>query len=364
MKRISIAAASAILLLGSCEEFQPVLTVEYGKPAPYEVYGGQANCTIAQLVSAYKHGSPFDMGDGKVIAGRVSTTDQPGNFYKSFYIQDDTGGIEVKIGKNGLYNDYKEGQTVYVECDGLCLGEYGYKDGANGMVQIGFNGEGTDYETSYLELPFIIDTHVFRGDPSDIEKVTPVVLTEAQLPKSSDSQKTNSNLGKLVTLKGLKYGGIDSYSNARTEVFVLLYLDSNQDKKLSANRIFVSGEGYGVTTWAMSKEKMTSYLCSGIWDSILIGNANDQNYGSVGDKKGDGSYPGIEKTAASVSQYFTMGGTNIAIRTSGYSKFADAEIDPAVLSGEKTIDVTGVLTLYQGSIQIVVNQLSDIKVNE
>lgn len=48
------------------------------------------------------------------------------------------------------------------------------------------------------------------------------------------------------------------------------------------------------------------------------------------------------------------------IRTSGYSKFADLEIDKDVLSGKKTITVTGVLTMYQGSVQLVVVDSSDI----
>jgi DNA/RNA endonuclease YhcR with UshA esterase domain len=78
--------------------------------------------------------------------------------------------------------------------------------------------------------------------------------------------------------------------------------------------------------------------------------------------KGDGSYPGVEKAAYSVSQYFTLGGTSVQVRTSGFCKFADVEIDPAVLKGEKTISVTGVINLYQGSIQITVNSLDDFVV--
>ena len=52
------------------------------------------------------------------------------------------------------------------------------------------------------------------------------------------------------------------------------------------------------------------------------------------------------------------------IRTSGYCRFADTEIDPAVLSGDKTINVTGILTLYQGRIQVTVNNITDITVNQ
>ena len=43
---------------------------------------------------------------------------------------------------------------------------------------------------------------------------------------------------------------------------------------------------------------------------------------------------------------------------------ADTEIDPAVLSGNKTIDVTGILTLYQGSVQFILLDIDGVKVNE
>lgn len=376
--------------LCACEEFSPVTTFKYGNPAPYEPCDYKPNTTIAELVKYYndnKAGNAqalMSMTGGKIIAGRVSTTDQPGNFYKSLYIQDETGGIEVKIGKNGLYNDFKEGQMVYVDCDDLAIGAYGSKNNNNGMVQIGFTGEGTDYETSYMELPFIIDNHVLRGDPDDIQKVEPVVIGEYDLPTAFDDQSTNHYIGKMVTLKGLTYGGFNSYG--AQEVFALLYLNSNADKKASSNRIFVSGTDMGVTTWAMSKEKMSAYLESGMWDSIFIGNSGDYTHGIVGDpqyayqgyKKDEQgketwdkdsagnpikTYPAIERAAYSVSQYFSCGNVSIAIRTSGYCKFADTEIPAEVLAGTKTIDVTGVLTLYEGAIQIVVNNIDDIKIN-
>lgn len=64
----------------------------------------------------------------------------------------------------------------------------------------------------------------------------------------------------------------------------------------------------------------------------------------------------------SVSQYFTMGGTEIALRTSGFSRFADRLIPEEVLDGSRTVSITGILTLYQGSIQLVVNSAEDIVV--
>lgn len=337
-----------------------MFTGKYPEPEYKEPEVIERTHTIAELAAMYKS-KPWKIDQDIIISGKVSTDDQPGNFYKSFYIQDETGGMEIKVGRNGLYNEYKPGQTVYVKCNGLTLGMYGYKSGnygGQGMVQVGYADPTGEYETSYLEHPVLVDNHIIKGALGD--PVEPVVLTESQLPGVNDTQKTNPYIGTLVTLKGLKYAN---------ETFTLLYLDSNQNKKDSKNRIFLSDKTWGVTTWAMSEAKMKEYLYSGIWDSCYLGNANDYNYGTVGDRRvvdanGVVSYPDIEKAAYSVSQYFTMGSKEIQIRTSGYCKFSDVELDPDVLSGAATIDVTGILTLYQGSVQFVLLDLDGVKINK
>ena len=379
----SLIITAALLVLSSCglkEEFQPVFTGKYPAPEPERYWSDEdfgRITSIADLVSGYTIGQPKVLGS-TVIKGTVSTTDRPGNFYKSFYIQDETGGIEIKVGKNGLYNDYLLGQTVYVDCEDLTLGMYGYKSGnygGMGMAQLGFSDPSGSYETSYMEIPLLIDAHVLRGNPSELHPVTPAVITSAsQLPNpKTATQATSKLIGSMVTLKGLTYGN---------EVFCLLYLDSNQDKKSYTNRVFLSSSNSsdptcGITTWAMSKEKMTEYLYSGIWDECKVGSGNtyaEDEEGktlTVGSYRGENGlydasingFNGIERTAYSVSQYFKLGSTDIQIRTSGFCKFCDVEIDPDVLLGRVTIDVTGVLTLYQGSFQLVVNNIDDITVN-
>lgn len=378
MKKIAIISA-ALAVLCSCqalkEEFQPVFTGSYDNPEPYTWYSDSdfSNIvSIKDLCACYSKKNPFVMPGSHVslanavIKGRVSTTDRPGNFYKSLYIEDGTAGIELKIGKNGLYNDYQQGQTVYVKLGGLSLGMYGYKDGNNGgqgMVQIGYEDPSGDYETAYLELSKLIDAHILRGDPADIRIPEPLVIDkESGLPNSkTEHQGKNGKLGRLVTLKGLKYAN---------EVFCLLYLNSQKDKEDFANRVFLSSSNNsdptcGVTTLAMSETKMTEYLLSGAWDQCKVGSGSnyakdDQgNIITIGSLKGNGRYPGVEKAAYSVSQYFKMGSTEIQIRTSGYCRFSDYEIPEDVLSGKRAIDVTGILTNYQGSLQLVVNSAAD-----
>lgn len=345
MKRyITIAAIlSATLAFVSCDEWEPVFTTKYDTPELYTPTDVKANTTIKDLKAKYKN-SPvtFDYGSNVIIGGRIISEDRTGNIYRSLYIQDETGAIEVKIGKSALYNDYKRGQMLYVNCDNLTLGRY------NGMLQIGVKDPSGSYETAYIDADYLINTHIFRGDPSDIVIADPLVVSEADIKAASSKGEQSELYGKYVTLKGLKYAN---------EIFVLLYIDSNQDTKQSKNRIFLSESQWGINTWAMSKSKYLEYLKSGIWDSAKVGNSSDQNYGTVADHKAQ-----LIKNASaySVSQYFTMaGGTEIQVRTSGYSRFSDTEIEKDILDGTP-IDITGIITNYNGSAQFTLIDLGGV----
>ena len=169
MKRIFIAIFAAAALFAGCEEFQPVFTGKYPQPQEQEPQILERTHTIAELAAMYKS-KPWKIDQDIIIAGTVVTNDQPGNFYKSFYIQDETGGMEIKAGRNGLYNEYKLGQTVYVKCNGLTLGMYGFKDGnygGQGMVQLGYEDPTGEYETSYLEHPLLVENHIIKGPMGD-----------------------------------------------------------------------------------------------------------------------------------------------------------------------------------------------------
>ncbi|MCR5519436.1 MAG: DUF5689 domain-containing protein [Bacteroidales bacterium] len=368
MKKAFIILAAALAALVSCEEWEPVYTLEYDEPAAFEPVTLEQmqqmgkKITIAQLAAKYTPGAgAIKIQEDLFIAGKVCSSDKSGNIYKSFYIQDETGGMEIKAGRSSLYSDYHEGQTVYVYLNGMSVGMYGYKSGnygGNGMVQVGLEDPTGEYETSYIEVPMLIDKHIFKGELGD--PVEPTTIDSSKLPGKNGTIANCKYLGELVHLDGLKYAD---------NVFTLLYLNSNDNKKESSNRIFVADQTWGVKTWAMSKNLMSKYLESGLWDAIKIGNSGDQKYGTVGDHKDakdilgnlvNGKHYGdIERQAATLSQYFTMDGLEVAVRSSGYGRFGDYKIPDDILDGSKTLSVTGILTLYQGSVQITVNSYED-----
>ena len=327
-KSINTILLAAVTLLAfcavSCDEFPPV---KYDDPEPYEVYtdGDFSDCTLVtvkELKDMYKS-SPVNITDNIYIKAQVISSDQSGNLYRTMYLQDATAGIELKIGTRNLYNDYKLGQWVYVKLRDLTLGDY------NGMVGIGYRSHDPEYETSYIENQYIIDTHIFRGAMD--EPVEPLLL------ESDEDIRDEGNFGKYVTIKGLTYSD---------KLFVILYYDPDGDHQdYQGNCVFLdeeSGEqgygNYGIDTWAISENAFQAMLDDPEFDFNGFLEDND-----IGKSRFVAPY------SYTISQYFQtspeMGGMDLQIRTSGYARFADTEIDSRILAGEP-FDATGILTYY------------------
>ena len=175
MKKYISILVSAVLLAG-CTEFGPVFTGEYDAPAADRIYtdedlAGKECRTIAQVKALYVNG-PVNITEDFYIKGQVTTSDRVGNFYREFYIQDETSGIAIKAGKSGLYNTYKQGQWIYVLCKGLTLGDY------EGAKQLGLEDITGEYETAYIDIQMLIDRHVLKGAMAGPdEMIKPIVVT-------------------------------------------------------------------------------------------------------------------------------------------------------------------------------------------
>jgi len=156
-----------------------------------------ANTTIAELKSAYigtltkLTDTSFYDRDSIIIEGIVVSDDKEGNFYKTIVIQDNTGGIEVKLEKTTLYNDYKRGQRVVIYCNNLYLGDYG------GLIQLGSPYTENGYtQLGGMQSDVIINKHVFRKGKTMVP-VTPLTINPTLL--------TPSNLSKLVRADDVEF---------------------------------------------------------------------------------------------------------------------------------------------------------------
>ncbi len=392
MKKLVIALAALTLAATSCEEFEPVFTLKYEEPAPFvgatdaqalAKFGVAEFTSIKDLKALYKsHGKPVKIEQPLVIRGQVTTSDESGNVYRELYLQDETGAIDFKIGRSSSYDDYKLGQILYINCNGFTLGEYGYKSGnyyGAGLVQLGLERglkldasgnwvNADEYEVSYIDFQPALDAHVLKGAIlPESERIQPLSTLSGQDLEGIRNDLQNKYVGMLVTLKDVKYGNL----RGGKEVFALFYPDPNQNHTSNEpwNRVFLSSPlndtsaddyTFGVTTWALTKHRFQTLVASGIWDAVEAGSGGNM-YGPIGstltpeDKFG---YSRLYKDvilefagAQSVSQYFVYDGVEVQVRTSGYARFADFEIPADVRDGSKTLDITGILSRYQGSAQ-------------
>lgn len=139
---MSITAIGCLLFILSCNK-------KFDQPPINEDPDIPVTMTIQELKALYPaQGSFITVEEDKVISGIVVADDKSGNFYKQIVIQDQTGGIPIRMDQNSLYASYPVGRRVYVKVKGLMLGDYG------GNIQLGLDSV-RDRDGKYLNLGLI-----------------------------------------------------------------------------------------------------------------------------------------------------------------------------------------------------------------
>jgi hypothetical protein len=87
---------------------------------------------------------PFEVVDDIYVVGYVTSSDQSGNFFKEFFIQDTpsnpTGALKIILEQVDSYNQFNKGRQVYVNLKGTFIGE---ERTGNGIYTI---GGGTEFD--------------------------------------------------------------------------------------------------------------------------------------------------------------------------------------------------------------------------
>ena len=152
--------------------------------------GPAANKTIQDIIDVYASNGTMDSichaTDTFIVKAVVVSSDEGGNFYKTMVVQDETGALEIQINKSGLYADYPVGQTVYIKCNGLVVGNY------HGIYQIGWIYQGS---IGRIDGHFR-DRYLFKdGLPKE---VTPLEI-------SSPAGINSGNVCRLVRIKNCEF---------------------------------------------------------------------------------------------------------------------------------------------------------------
>lgn len=284
----------------------------------------------------YHGGLPLStvISDKVAISGKVISTDQPGNLYRSLYIQDGTGAIEIKVGATGLYNDYKIGQTLYIKADGLVLGNYRY------MLSLGSESAESNYANGYIDRQAEINRTVLRGKIEPFTAADTIVVTAENIAtKLRDPQ----DLGRIVRFEKIE-SRWDEWDSATYPLFARTspsYQEWNFKEVVEEWNEYKKGNGPKPTSPEPGK-------CVNAIDG-------GDPYHVTWAFKGLGhSYYG--------SALFGYGTTNFIVRSSGYSIFALVKLpeDGAL------VDMTAMYTKYSSGsggfikYQLLLNSSNDV----
>lgn len=136
MRLLRAITVAALLLTGCYDRFPEPPATEYEAP--------NADITIAALTQMYR-GSAVTITENLTIAGRVTSSDRAGNFYRSFTIEQDGAAVEIRAGQTDLHNFWPVGSGVAVRLQGLAMGE------SEGVKCLGLPAP----EYSYLPVEYI-----------------------------------------------------------------------------------------------------------------------------------------------------------------------------------------------------------------
>ena len=133
------------------------------------------NTTIADLKGLYPN-EYHTIEQDIVCEGRVTSSDRDGNFYRSLFIEDESGGLEILLGIYDSYTQYPVGTKVALRLKGCGVA---YR---NGALQVGLPKNSYDLYLREFESQVVIDQHIIRS--SDIAPITPQECKIATLDRT------------------------------------------------------------------------------------------------------------------------------------------------------------------------------------
>lgn len=162
LRRIALFAVAFMIL--ACKHFDD--------PAAESSVPERVNISIAdfkEIVGSRR----VDIEQEMVIGGYVTSSDREGNFHRSFYIEDHTGGVEIMAGLYDLHRIFPTGYYITVDLKGCSAGIN------NGVLQVGSRAaEYSQYPTDYFYSRAMLDSHIKRYDLRQEVAPQPIQIEE------------------------------------------------------------------------------------------------------------------------------------------------------------------------------------------
>ena len=226
-------------------------------------------------------------GEHIIVKGRVVSSDEAGNVFKSLVIDDGTAALPFSVNRHNLYLNYRVGQEIVVDLTGMDIGKY------NGYMQVGkmdFYESGNAWEVSFMAPETFTRGVELNGLP-DVSKVDTLQINSFdQLPATPLGLQTYQ--GRLVRFNNVEWqnGGVDTYST---------YHSSG----VSQNIVDVNGQTLAARTSGYSNfwnqtlpEGRCDVVCilgyfSSAWQLTLIDGNSSMNIGNPTAQPGGESNP-------------------------------------------------------------------------
>ena len=149
----------------------------------------EANASIDDLLDQWVPGTFVQITDELNFKGRVVANDQTGNFYKQLVVEDETGGIQIRLDAIGLFNEYPLGREVVMKCKDLYISDF------QGLPQLSAaEGSGSNIQSIAIPEPLIPE---FLFNSTTTEKVEPNVI--------SINQVSSNLLNTLVRIENVQF---------------------------------------------------------------------------------------------------------------------------------------------------------------
>ena len=180
-------------------------------------------------------------GSHYIVSGRVVSSDEQGNVFKSLYIQDETAALPISINQYSLYIANRVGQEIVLDLTGMYAGKY------RGMFQLGFPSWNESFgvtETSFMAPEFFNTHRELNGNPEPAKVDTIVINDLSEI--NSDVMKWQ---GQLVRFNNATFA---NGNNPADNQLVDKYHSSGYNQTLNVNggTMAVRSSGYA-TFWNM-----------------------------------------------------------------------------------------------------------------
>ena len=191
-----------------------------------------SDLTIAEVNILLSTGGANQILSKVYVKGYVISSDESGNFYKEFYIQDDptnpTAGIKVVLNMSDTFAKYNFGREVYINLEGLFVGETNSYDG---VIALGGSEDGS--EIGSISVNQIIN-QVFRS--KNTMTISPLPINVALV--------NNTHVGMFIQLDNMEFT-----ASLEGESYV------NSDDSFDSPRIMQSCEGIGYKNFILWLKK-------------------------------------------------------------------------------------------------------------